>query len=136
MDFKSNSNNTYFQQYSMKMCLFLFLPVVIEGKLSFLVNMIWRRRWTILVIFPHSAFSLFLKENTVFLLRLLSKLKHHVYRGKVRVKYLCEPESFKLFFGQMLLIIWSPEYLNESVQIYHYNWKRLQSKLTFSIVYL
>ena len=27
--FNSNSNNTYFQQYSMKMCFFLFLPVVI-----------------------------------------------------------------------------------------------------------
>lgn len=35
------------------------------------------------VIFTQSAFALFLKENTIFLFRLFSELKHDVYSGKV-----------------------------------------------------
>lgn len=55
---------------------------------------------------------------------------------KSQVKYLFEPEIFKLFLAHMVIITRSPEYGNESVQIYHFYLESFQSKLAFPIVYL
>lgn len=56
--------------------------------------------------------------------------------AKSQVKYLHEPERFKLLLSHMLRITRSPEYVNESLQIYHYYSESFQSKLAFPIVYL
>lgn len=84
MYFKSNSNNTYFQQYSMNRWFFLFL-LVLTFKVGawqppFLVNVIRRRGWTIVIV-TQSAFGLFLKENTKFLFQIILCIKAScVYR--------------------------------------------------------